>query len=136
MASRWFRQPSILPGFGLTLGFTTFFLSAIVLFLFKVDIARLYLAIALPVGLIGLLVSRWLWRKVVSNQRGKGMYQTAVLIVGSRKAAVSMAKQFERTVYFEGCMPIEPVSIEASSDRMSPNMLPDRKSTRLNSSHT
>jgi sulfate transport system permease protein len=31
MASRWFRQPSILPGFGLTLGFTTFFLSAIVL---------------------------------------------------------------------------------------------------------
>jgi sulfate transport system permease protein len=27
----WLRQPSILPGFGLTLGFTTFFLSAIVL---------------------------------------------------------------------------------------------------------
>ncbi|MDP2323629.1 MAG: sulfate ABC transporter permease subunit CysT, partial [Gammaproteobacteria bacterium] len=26
-----FRQPSVLPGFGLTLGFTTFFLSAIVL---------------------------------------------------------------------------------------------------------
>jgi len=31
MASRRFRQPSILPGFGLTLGFTTFFLSAVVL---------------------------------------------------------------------------------------------------------
>ena len=31
MASRWFRQPSILPGFGLTLGFTVFFLSGIVL---------------------------------------------------------------------------------------------------------
>jgi sulfate transport system permease protein len=31
MASSWFRQPSILPGFGLTLGFTTFFLSAVVL---------------------------------------------------------------------------------------------------------
>ena len=27
----WFRKPSILPGFGLTLGFTTFFLSGIVL---------------------------------------------------------------------------------------------------------
>ena len=26
-----FRQPSILPGFGLTLGFSTFFLSALVL---------------------------------------------------------------------------------------------------------
>ena len=31
MASTWFRNPSILPGFGLTLGFTTFFLSVIVL---------------------------------------------------------------------------------------------------------
>lgn len=31
MASGWFRNPSILPGFGLTLGFTVFFLSGIVL---------------------------------------------------------------------------------------------------------
>jgi sulfate transport system permease protein len=31
MGGSWFRQPSILPGFGLTLGFTTFFLSALVL---------------------------------------------------------------------------------------------------------
>jgi sulfate transport system permease protein len=31
MKRSWFRQPSILPGFGLTLGFTTFFLSALVL---------------------------------------------------------------------------------------------------------
>jgi sulfate transport system permease protein len=31
MARSWFRQPTILPGFGLTLGFTTFFLSALVL---------------------------------------------------------------------------------------------------------
>jgi sulfate/thiosulfate transport system permease protein len=31
MAATWFRNPSILPGFGLTLGFTTFFLSVIVL---------------------------------------------------------------------------------------------------------
>ena len=31
MAAGRFREPSILPGFGLTLGFTTFFLSAVVL---------------------------------------------------------------------------------------------------------
>src|SRR5512135_289941 len=31
MAPSRFRQPSILPGFGLTLGFTTFFLSVLVL---------------------------------------------------------------------------------------------------------
>ncbi|HVN43366.1 MAG TPA: sulfate ABC transporter permease subunit CysT [Steroidobacteraceae bacterium] len=31
MRTHWLREPSVLPGFGLTLGFTTFFLSAIVL---------------------------------------------------------------------------------------------------------
>jgi sulfate transport system permease protein len=31
MKGSWFRQPSILPGFGLTLGITTFFLTALVL---------------------------------------------------------------------------------------------------------
>ena len=31
MAGSWFRQPTVLPGFGLTLGFTTFFLSSLVL---------------------------------------------------------------------------------------------------------
>ena len=77
--------------------FRLFGVIAILSLLFKVDIARLYLAIALPVGLLSLLLSRWLWRKGVSSQRSKGKYQTAVLIVGSRKAAVSMAKQFERT---------------------------------------
>ena len=77
--------------------FKLFGVIAIMSLLFKVDIARLYLAIALPVGLLGLLLSRWLWRKGVAVKRSKGKYQTSVLIVGSRKAAVSMAKQFERS---------------------------------------
>jgi len=77
--------------------FKLFGVIAIVSLLFKVDFARLYLAIALPVGLLGLLLSRWLWRKGVAVKRSKGKYQTSVLIVGSRKAAVSMAKQFERS---------------------------------------
>ncbi|ORI19575.1 polyprenyl glycosylphosphotransferase [Rhodococcus sp. 1163] len=77
--------------------FRLFGVIAILSLLFKIDIARLYLAIALPVGLLGLLVSRWVWRKGVAAKRSKGKYQTAVLIVGSRTAAVSMAKQFERS---------------------------------------
>ena len=76
--------------------FRLFGVIAIVSLLVRVDIARLYLAIALPAGLIGLLLNRWLWRRTVSRKRSKGLYQTSVLIVGSRAAAVSMAKQFER----------------------------------------
>lgn len=77
--------------------FRLFGVIAILSLLFKIDIARLYLAIALPIGLLGLLLTRWVWRKSVAGQRKKGQYQTSVLIVGSRKAAVAMAKQFERS---------------------------------------
>lgn len=70
---------------------------AILSLLIRFDIARLYLAIALPVGLIGLLLSRWGWRKVVAHKRARGGYQTSVLIVGSRSSALSMARSFERS---------------------------------------
>ncbi|WP_373455110.1 sugar transferase [Rhodococcus sp. 14-1411-2a] len=70
---------------------------AILSLLFRLDIARLYLAIALPVGLVGLLLSRWVWRKIVSRKRARGGYQTSVLIVGSRSSALAMARSFERS---------------------------------------
>nr|WP_256990888.1 sugar transferase [Rhodococcus sp. 06-235-1A] len=70
---------------------------AIVSLLFRLEIARLYLAIALPTGLIGLLLSRWIWRKIVARNRTRGEFQTSVLIVGSRSSALSMARSFERS---------------------------------------
>ncbi|MFN3540548.1 MAG: sugar transferase [Rhodococcus sp. (in: high G+C Gram-positive bacteria)] len=77
--------------------FRLFGVIAIVSLLFRIDFARLYLAIALPVGLLALLLNRWVWRKVVTRLRSKGEYKTSVLIVGSRAAAVSMAQSFERS---------------------------------------
>ncbi len=77
--------------------FRLFGVIAIASLLFRVDIARLYLAIALPVGLLALLFSRWIWRKMVTKLRDKGEYKTSVLIVGSRAAAVSMAQSFEKS---------------------------------------
>lgn len=77
--------------------FRLFGVIAIVSLLFRIEFARLYLAIALPVGLLALLLSRWIWRNVVSRLRGRGEYKTSVLIVGSRTAAVSMAQSFEKS---------------------------------------
>lgn len=77
--------------------FRLFGVIAIASLLFRIDIARLYLAIALPVGLLALLLTRWAWRKIVTRLRGKGEYKTSVLIVGSRTAAVSMAQSFEKS---------------------------------------
>lgn len=73
-----------------------FGLIAIVSLLFKLDLARLYLAIAFPVGLLGLLVSRWCWRKVIARKRGRGEFQTSVLVVGGRSSVQSLTESFER----------------------------------------
>ncbi|MDB5541435.1 MAG: polyprenyl glycosylphosphotransferase [Devosia sp.] len=64
--------------------------------IFKLEIARGYLAVALPVGIIGLVLSRWLWRKSVARKRVEGRYQTAVLAVGKSEAVASLANELTR----------------------------------------
>ncbi len=80
--------------FGATL--RLFGLIAIVSLLFRLDLARLYLAIAFPVGLLGLLMSRWCWRKVIAAKRVHGEFQTSVLVVGGERSVRSLAESFDR----------------------------------------
>jgi exopolysaccharide biosynthesis polyprenyl glycosylphosphotransferase len=70
---------------------------AIVGFLLKLDVARGYLAVALPLGLASLLLGRWLWRRWLAKQRAEGHFTSTVLVVGSHRAAAHMAQIFERT---------------------------------------
>jgi len=66
---------------------------AIVSMLFKLEIARGYLAIALPLGLVGLLVGRVLARRAVARaRRVHGAYITPVVAVGDVRAVTSMTK--------------------------------------------
>jgi exopolysaccharide biosynthesis polyprenyl glycosylphosphotransferase len=69
---------------------------ALVSYLLKLEVARGYLAVALPIGVSSLLLGRLLWRKWLANQRSKGHFTFSVLVVGSRNAAASMAQIFER----------------------------------------
>ncbi|MBF6327896.1 sugar transferase [Nocardia transvalensis] len=64
--------------------------------IFRFDIARGYLAIALPLGVAGLIVQRRMWRQWVSKRRVSGEYSTRVLVVGSRGAAAAMVAAFSR----------------------------------------
>ena len=76
--------------------FWTFGAIAIVTLLLKVDIARLYLAVALPVGVLGLLLSRWAWQGHIARKRADGGYQTAVLAIGERDAVEDLAAELTR----------------------------------------
>jgi exopolysaccharide biosynthesis polyprenyl glycosylphosphotransferase len=61
---------------------------AIASLLFKLGPSRGYLAVALPVGTIGLLIARWLWRKQTIRRRKHGDWQTPLMVLGDR-ASVS-----------------------------------------------
>lgn len=62
------------------------------------DLSRTYLAVSLPIGLTGLILSRWAWRKWFIHKRAKGELQTSVLVLGSVNTMIELARYFERGV--------------------------------------
>ncbi len=73
--------------------FWTFGGMAMAELLFKLEISRGYLAVALPAGVLGLLLSRWMWRVYVARKRAHGAYSTAVLAVGGSDAVANLASE-------------------------------------------
>ncbi len=70
---------------------------AILAFLMRVDVARGYLLIALPVGILMLVLERWLWRQWLVAHRMVGEYSARVLLVGSEQSVAQIARELERS---------------------------------------
>ncbi|GAA4358705.1 sugar transferase [Microbacterium rhizosphaerae] len=76
-----------------TASFRLFGTIAILAFIFRVDVARGYLLIALPVG-VGLLAgSRWAWRRWLVRRRVRGEYTAQALLVGSTASVRHIARE-------------------------------------------
>lgn len=69
---------------------------AIIAFLTRVDVARGFLLISLPLGIVVLIVERWLWRQWLSAKRATGEYSARVLLVGSRESVTQIARELQR----------------------------------------
>lgn len=69
---------------------------AIIAFLTRVDVARGYLLIALPLGIVALLLTRWLWRHWLIAQRMQGRYSVRMILVGSVASVTQVARELER----------------------------------------
>ncbi len=69
---------------------------AMLALLFRLNLARLYLAIVFPAGLVALMMSRWVWRQVISRKRSRGEFQTSVLVVGNERAVRILTESFAR----------------------------------------
>jgi exopolysaccharide biosynthesis polyprenyl glycosylphosphotransferase len=76
--------------------FWTFGIIAMVTLLARTPLARGYLAVALPVGFLGLLASRALWHYYVAGKRANGGYQTRVLAIGDRMAVSHLVEELTR----------------------------------------
>jgi exopolysaccharide biosynthesis polyprenyl glycosylphosphotransferase len=70
---------------------------AIIAFLLQLALARGYIVMAFPVGLLALLSSRWMWRQWLSAQRLRGNYSSRVLLVGSRVSVSAIARDLRRS---------------------------------------
>ncbi|QIS39205.1 sugar transferase [Clavibacter capsici] len=76
-----------------------FGLVAIVAFLGRIEFARGYIIIALPLGLVTLVLSRWMWRQWLNVQRTKGRYSSRVLLIGSEASTGFLARELARQPY-------------------------------------
>lgn len=79
-----------------TASFRLFGVIAIVAFLFRIDLARGFLLISLPAGILVLLLERWLWRQWLRMQRRGGHYSARVLLVGSEVSVAHLARELAR----------------------------------------
>ncbi|MHA7209816.1 sugar transferase [Arthrobacter sp. MDT1-65] len=68
-----------------------FGLIAILSYAFRYDTARGYVGLALPAGVIGLLIARWMVRQVLSTERRQGKSTSRILIVGGAPAVDHLA---------------------------------------------
>ncbi len=73
-----------------------FGLLAIAAFLLHVDLARGYVLIAFPVGILVLLLSRWMWRQWLVAERKHGGYSARVLLVGSTASVLHIGRELAR----------------------------------------
>lgn len=78
---------------------------AIFSYVLRVDTARGYVGIALPVGLIGLLLARWVFRQHLNVDRQNGGSMSRLLLLGGPGAIAHLAASFERSKH-AGYLPV------------------------------
>ncbi len=64
-----------------------------VCYLAQIDLTRSYLLTTLPLGVVGLFVGRAVWRWILAGRRRAGTHLNTVLVVGSPKGAVDLARR-------------------------------------------
>jgi exopolysaccharide biosynthesis polyprenyl glycosylphosphotransferase len=78
---------------------------AIFSYVFRIETARGYVGLALPVGLVGLLLARWLIRQHLSIRRRQGRSMSRLLLLGGPGAVSHLASSLHRAKH-AGYLPV------------------------------
>jgi exopolysaccharide biosynthesis polyprenyl glycosylphosphotransferase len=73
-----------------------FGLVAIAAFLFKLELARGYVLLAFPAGIVVLLFTRWIWRQWLSVQRSDGRFTTRLILVGTHSSNGAIRAELQK----------------------------------------
>ena len=65
-------------------------------FALKLDVSRRFVLVALPLGLLAIMISRVLWRRWLRLHRGRGLLSSRVLLVGSGETAAHIAAELRK----------------------------------------
>jgi len=69
---------------------------AVIVYLAQAQVGRRYLLVALPTGLVSLLLSRWMWRKWLIRRRRRGECTYRALLLGQRAKVEHVADSIQR----------------------------------------
>lgn len=69
---------------------------AIISYIAQVDVSRGYILLSLPLGVLGLIVVRWLSRRWLAQQRKRGRMVSRVLLVGEEEASLRILGDLAR----------------------------------------
>lgn len=112
MLGLWGSRDTTILGHGteeykrlLTASFWLFGLVATVSYVFQLDTARGYVALALPAGILSLLVARLLVRSYLRSQRKSGKSTSTVMLIGGRYGVEHLARAL-RSHPMAGYLPI------------------------------
>lgn len=83
------------PQLVVTASWRFFAVIALVAFASKLQLSRGYLLVALPAGIVLLLLARGMWRVWIHRQRNLGKLQANVLIVGAPDSVMELAGRFK-----------------------------------------
>lgn len=79
--------------------FQLFGVVAITSYVAKLELARGYVAVAFPLGMVGLIVSRWMWRQWLHAVRRSGGWSARVVAVGGADHVRSLVNELDRSTF-------------------------------------